>query len=37
MRYLVLSDIHGSSEELAQALSFFDKLNCDVIVLLGIF
>ncbi len=35
MRYLVLSDIHGSSEELAQALSFFDKLNCDVIVLLG--
>lgn len=35
MRYLVLSDIHGGSEELTQALSFFESFKCDAIVLLG--
>ncbi len=35
MRYLVLSDIHGGSLELEQALSFFSKLKCDYLVLLG--
>lgn len=35
MRYLVLSDIHGGSLELEQALSFFSKLRCDYLILLG--
>ena len=35
MRYLVLSDIHGGSEELKQALQFYKKFNCDFIILLG--
>lgn len=35
MRYLVLSDIHGGSEELKQALQFFKKFNCDFLILLG--
>lgn len=35
MRYLVLSDIHGGSEELAQALGFFERFKCDALVLLG--
>ena len=35
MRYLILSDIHGGSLELEQALSFFKKLSCDQLVLLG--
>lgn len=35
MKYLVLSDIHGGSAELQQALSFYDKFNADFIVLLG--
>lgn len=35
MRYLVLSDIHGGAEELRQALSFFEPLGCDYLVLLG--
>lgn len=35
MRYLVLSDIHGGSAELSQALSYFDRYHCDYIVLLG--
>ena len=35
MRYLVLSDIHGGSEELKQALTFFPKFKCDFLILLG--
>lgn len=35
MRYLVLSDIHGGSSELEQALAYFDEYECDYIVLLG--
>ncbi|MCR5536326.1 MAG: phosphodiesterase [Succinivibrio sp.] len=35
MHYLVLSDIHGGIDELRQALSFRDKLNCDAVILLG--
>ena len=35
MRYLVLSDIHGGSEELKQALRFFQIFNCDFLILLG--
>ena len=29
MRYLVLSDIHGGAREAMEALSFFEKFNCD--------
>lgn len=35
MRYLVLSDIHGGATETAQALTFFERYQCDGIVLLG--
>ena len=35
MRYLVLSDIHGGAEELAQALTYFEQYHCDYLVLLG--
>lgn len=35
MRYMVLSDIHGGSNELEQALSFFQSRHCDALVLLG--
>lgn len=35
MKYLVLSDIHGASEELSLALNFYEKYQCDFIVLLG--
>ena len=35
MRYLVLSDIHGGSEELKLALRFFQIFNCDFLILLG--
>lgn len=35
MRYFVLSDIHGGSEELKQALRFFQIFNCDFLILLG--
>lgn len=35
MNYLVLSDIHGGALQAQQALSFFDKFNCDYLVLLG--
>lgn len=35
MRYLVLSDLHGASEEVAHALTYFDKYHCDFLVLLG--
>ncbi|SHK27866.1 phosphodiesterase [Fibrobacter sp. UWB12] len=35
MRALILSDIHGSALAARQALTFFDKFNCDKIILLG--
>ncbi len=35
MRYLVLSDLHGGSEQTKVALSFFSKMQADVLVLLG--
>ena len=35
MRALILSDIHGSSLAARQALTFFEKFNCDKIFLLG--
>ncbi len=35
MRYLILSDIHGGSRELQQALGFFKEFRADVLVLLG--
>jgi len=35
MRALILSDIHGSAIAARQALSFFEKLDCDKIFLLG--
>lgn len=35
MRYLVLSDIHGGAEELTKALTYFERYQCDFLVLLG--
>lgn len=35
MKALILSDIHGSAIAARQALSFFEKFNCDKIFLLG--
>lgn len=35
MKALILSDIHGSAIAARQALSFFEKWNCDRIFLLG--
>ena len=35
MRALILSDIHGSAIAARQALTFFEKFNCDRIFLLG--
>jgi putative phosphoesterase len=35
MRALILSDIHGSAIAARQALTFFEKFNCDMIFLLG--
>ena len=35
MQALILSDIHGSAIAARQALSFFEKFNCDRIFLLG--
>ena len=35
MRALILSDIHGSALAAKQALTFFEKFNCDKIFLLG--
>ena len=35
MRALILSDIHGSAIAARQALSFFEKFNCDRLFLLG--
>lgn len=35
MRYLVISDIHGGARKLEKALGYFEKFECDYIVLLG--
>ena len=35
MRYLVISDIHGGARELEKTLGYFEKFECDYIVLLG--
>ena len=35
MRYLVISDIHGGARELEKTLCYFEKFECDYIVLLG--
>lgn len=35
MRYLVISDIHGGACELEKVLGYFEKFECDSIVLLG--
>ena len=35
MKALILSDIHGSALAARQALTFFEKFNCDKIILLG--
>jgi len=35
MKALILSDIHGSALAARQALSFFEKVNCEKIFLLG--
>lgn len=35
MKYLVLSDIHGGAAELSKALEYFDKFECDYLILLG--
>lgn len=35
MKYLILSDIHGSLPSLQQALTFFDQQACDMLLLLG--
>ncbi len=35
MRYLILSDIHGSLPRLERALSFFEDHQCDMLLILG--
>lgn len=35
MRYLVISDLHGDAEAISKALPYFEKYQCDQIVLLG--
>ncbi len=35
MKYLILSDIHGSLPALAQALTMFEREHCDMLCLLG--
>ncbi|MGN1281530.1 MAG: phosphodiesterase [Succinivibrio sp.] len=35
MKYLVLSDIHGGAIELEKALGYFDRFECDLLILLG--
>lgn len=35
MRYLIISDIHGSLDDLKQALTFFEKEQCEGILILG--
>lgn len=35
MRYMILSDIHGGTKEVEQALDFYNKFNCNALILLG--
>lgn len=35
MRYLVISDLHGGSDEVEKALTYKQKYDCDYVVLLG--
>lgn len=35
MKYLIFSDIHGSQTSCQKVVSFFEKLNCDKIIILG--
>ena len=35
MKYLIISDIHGSSSALKKALDYYKPLNCDKIIILG--
>ena len=35
MKYLIMSDLHGAAEEAEKVLSYYDKLGCDSILLLG--
>lgn len=35
MKYLIISDLHGASAEVEQALSFYKKFKCDGILVLG--
>ena len=35
MKYLVFSDIHGSQTSCQKVISFFEKFNCDKIIILG--
>jgi putative phosphoesterase len=35
MKYFILSDIHGSASACDKALSFFNQMHCDEIILLG--
>lgn len=35
MKYLIISDIHGSTTALKRVLEYFDKWHCDNILLLG--
>ena len=35
MKYMIISDIHGSETATIKALDWFDRMNCDVLVILG--
>ena len=35
MKYLIFSDIHGSQTSCQKVISFFEKFNCDKIIILG--
>ena len=35
MKYLILSDIHGSLQRLQRALSFYEEQHCDMLCILG--
>ncbi|MCR5083950.1 MAG: phosphodiesterase [Succinivibrionaceae bacterium] len=35
MKYLIISDIHGGSEELREALGAYERERCDALILLG--
>ena len=37
MKFLIMSDLHGAAAEVERALSFFDPMGCDAILLLGDF